>query len=532
MASDSCHIRRQSRHQRDESTSPPRDAEDGRQVARRSREHGSAPSHAGRTIGNAATRLDQWIESQGASRRSCSGFRLLSAGLDAFVARGALIELADRTLDLQYYIFHADNAGAVVVDRLLAAADRGVRVRLLLDDWGTLDKSDEAVAALDAHDNIEIRLFNPYRHRSGARKFAELLTGFARINRRMHNKQLIADGHAVVLGGRNIGDEYFELGNVDFQDLDVLACGPLARQSEESFEAYWKSDLAVPIRSLARTSLSAGSADELRRRVRHRVKTLACSPYIESLREAPLARALRAHELQLTWAESRLLADPPEKLKTPAGTSDDMFLGARLAPHVRAVREELLIVSPYFVPGTRGVGFFGDKARAGVAVRILTNSLAATDVWLVHAGYRKYRRALLERGVSLFELTPQAQGDAGVNGLVGSSHASLHGKTVVLDRRSVFIGSVNIDPRSLEQNTEVGVLVESPALAREVAALFESWTAPERSYELALSRSNDGVVWRSTRDGQPAEYGVEPDVGMARRLGARIFSLLPIEPFI
>lgn len=459
-----------------------------------------------------------------------SGFRLLHTGLDAFVARCVLIESAERSLDLQYYIFHADNTGSIVVDQLIAAADRGVRVRVLLDDWGTADKKDEAVAGLDAHPNIEIRLFNPYLHRTGWRKLAETLTSFARVNRRMHNKQLIADGQAVVLGGRNIGDEYFGLGELDFQDVDVLAAGPIARESAASFDAYWNSPYAIPIAALGTYTISPDAFAEARRALHERVDKLCNSEYARSLADSGLAQAIRARDLRLHWADSTLIADPPDKLTRPAGTRNETYLGARIRPHAQAVRSDLLVVSPYFVPGAEGVAFFADTRRKGASVSILTNSLAATDVWLVHAGYMKYRRPLLAEGVRMYELRPETRTTRTIKGPAGSSRASLHGKTFVFDRSAVFIGSVNLDARSLEQNTEVGVLVHSPELAGEVASLFERWAGPTLAYE--VRQSNGRLEWVGTQDGQAVRFTDEPQAGFWRPLGARIFSLLPIDSLI
>jgi putative cardiolipin synthase len=282
--------------------------------------------------------------------------------------------------------------------------------------------------------------------------------------------------------------------------------------------------------TLARYQLSPQTVDAERRALHERVNSLQDSAYAQALRDSELSQALHAHDLQMHWAESRLIADPPDKVTKPAGTRSETYLGAQFSPYVNAVRSDLLVVSPYFVPGKRGIDFFGGKRKDGVTVRILTNSLAATDVWLVHAGYMKYRRPLLERGVALYELKPEAQGAAGVKGLIGSSHASLHGKTFVLDRTSVFIGSVNIDARSLEQNTEVGVLVNSPQLAAEVAALFERWAGPVLSYEVKLHHaSGPRLVWVATQDGKPVQFTSEPEAGFGRRLGASVFSHLPIE---
>jgi cardiolipin synthase C len=475
------------------------------------------------------TRLEHWIESRAAANGSNgrSAFRLLPTGLDAFVARAVLIELAERTLDLQYYIFHQDQTGSLIVDRLLAAADRGVRVRVLLDDWGTLEKDDESVAGVDAHPNIEVRLFNPYSHRSGLYRLVELLTRFARVNRRMHNKQFIADGVATILGGRNIGDEYFSRGELDFQDVDVLGAGPIARQSTASFETYWTSAWAVPISRLGKFAPDPAAFAPARARLRDRCDRLHDTAYARALAGSDLARDLRAHDLHLHWADARVIADPPDKLAQPAGTRSDAYLRGQISPYVRAARSELLVVSPYFVPGKAGVDLFGDRRAAGVSVCVLTNSLAATDVWLVHAGYMKYRRPLLERGVRLYELRPEAAGARKARtskASVGSSRASLHGKTFVLDRTSVFIGSVNLDPRSLEQNTEVGVLVSSPELAEEVAALFARWSSPELAYEVT-----EGTDARLHWTGG---FTDEPGAGVWRRLGAKLFSHLPIDSLI
>jgi cardiolipin synthase C len=481
-----------------------------------------------------SSRIGRWIDPQVGAHQGRSGFRLLATGVDAFVARAVLIELADRTLDLQYYIFHRDTTGSIVIDRLIAAADRGVRIRLLLDDWGTLEKKDEVVAGLDGHPNIAIRLFNPYVHRSGLGKLGELVTRFARVNRRMHNKQLIADGAAVVLGGRNIGDEYFGAGELEFQDVDVLGVGPVVGEAGASFEAYWSSEFAKPITALGRFTVDPAVFEVKRRELRERVTGLMDSPYARALAQSDLAGDLRAQTVRLHWAEAAMFADPPGKVSEAVGTRSPGYLGARIAAAAQAAQSELLIVSPYFVPGRAGVASIGARGRDGLTVRILTNSLAATDVWLVHAGYRKYRRPLLEQGVRLYELKPSVGGPPRPKGTAGSSRASLHGKTFVFDRSSVFIGSVNLDPRSLEQNTEDGVLVRSNELAREVATLFEQWAAPAVAYEVRPAGGMTGapLEWIGSSDGQVVRFRHEPEAGFWRRLGAAVFSRLPIDRLI
>ncbi|HWC73390.1 MAG TPA: phospholipase D family protein [Gemmatimonadales bacterium] len=474
------------------------------------------------------TRLEQWVTPAVEANAGRSAFRLLPTGLDAFVARAVLIEMAERTLDLQYYIFHRDKSGALITERVIAAADRGVRVRILIDDWGTLEKNDESVADLDAHPNIDVRLFNPYTHRSGFLRLAELVTNFRRVNRRMHNKLFVADGLVTILGGRNIGDEYFSFAELDFQDVDVLAAGPVARQATASFETYWNSRFAIPITQLGKFAPDPATFRAKRESLRARCDLLHDSAYTRALAESSLGQELRADALRVHWADGRIIADPPQKLAQPAGTQSDAYLGEQLSPLASATRSDLLVVSPYFVPGKTGVAFLGDRERDGVSVRVLTNSLAATDVWLVHAGYMKYRRPLLREGVRLFELRPEAAGakrPRAVKAFPGASRASLHGKTFVFDRASVFIGSLNLDPRSLQQNTEVGVLVDCPDLAREVAALFERWSSPELAYEVRPG-SNGGLRW--TPDGLTDE----PGAGFWRRLGVKLCSHLPIDSLI
>jgi len=258
-----------------------------------------------------------------------------------------------------------------------------------------------------------------------------------------------------------------------------------------------------------------------------RCEGLRDSTYARALAGSDLAKDLRAHALHLHWAEGRIIADPPGKISEPVGTRSEAYLGVQVSPYAREARSDLLIVSPYFVPGKDGVQFFGERRRNGVNISVLTNSLAATDVWLVHAGYMKYRRPLLQEGVRLYELRPEAAGGKGPrrSGMtIGSSRASLHGKTFVFDRTSVFIGSVNLDPRSLEQNTEVGVLVQSPELAAEVGRLFDHWASPALAYE--VTRTTGGrLQWTGG-------YTNEPEAGFWRPLGAKFFSHLPIDSLI
>ena len=319
---------------------------------------------------------------------------------------------------------------------------------------------------------------------------------------------------------------------MDFQDLDVLAGGPIGQDATNSFESYWNSAFAIPIAELVKFPASSTTFAVARAALHRRVQESCNSPYAQALAGSDLANDLRAHDLQLHAADAKLIADPPDKLTKPAGTRSDAYLGAQISPYARAAQSDMLVVSPYFVPGKDGVAFFGGKQKDGVSVRVLTNSLAATDVWLVHSGYMKYRRPLLDAGVRLYELRPETRQRAGfIKGMVGSSRASLHGKTFIFDRTSVFVGSVNLDPRSLEQNTEVGVLMSCPELAADVAELFERWASPALAYEVRPTGART-LEWIGTPNGHPVRFTDEPEAGFWRPLGARFFSHLPIDAFI
>jgi putative cardiolipin synthase len=488
------------------------------------------------------TRLHDSVAPRVAAQQGRSGFAVLERGLDAFVARAALAELAERTLDLQYYIVHGDTSGLLLLGRVLAAADRGVRVRLLIDDW-TLHGSDEALARLDAHPSIEVRLFNPAANRSwwSPARWLETIGDVRRINRRMHNKAWIADNTFAIVGGRNLGDEYFEAReDLDYHDLDLLAAGPVVRETSASFDTYWNSDFAVPLATFARETGGKDVLDEVRRRFREHEAAVSESSYARALRGAPLVATLRAGTVPLHWGEARLLADDPEKLKRPVddpslqGESRKLLLSGQLSELAPPPQRELLAVAPYFVPGDAGVASFGALVGRGVSVRVLTNSLMSNDVLATQAGYAKYREALLRAGVSLYELKPSGPGRGGGvklrDSIIGSSRAALHEKSFVIDRSTVFVGSLNLDPRSVRLNSEVGVLVRSAPLAAEIAAIFERNAAPASAWRVELRDSR--VAWiDGSGDGARV---VEDDPGSSawRRFMQRVYGVLAPESLL
>lgn len=469
-----------------------------------------------------------------AEHAGLSGFRLLPEGVEAFTAIRTLADRAEHTLDVQYYMVHTDGSGKLLIDRLLAAADRGVRVRVLLDDLYALE-SDKQVAALDQHPNLEIRIFNPWRWRNNPVAVGlESLLDVGRINHRMHNKLFVADNAAMVLGGRNWGDEYFQLdGDLDFRDLDVFAVGPIVHQASQVFDEYWNSKWAVPITGRADLSPQPRDLQRIRDDLDAHREEMERSPYTRAVANARLTVALREHRLELEFAPARLVADPPDKVRGNGHRLRSSFLFARFQQVMPPAQRELLISSPYFVPSHAGLKFLRDAVRRGVDVRVLTNSYLANDVPAVHSGYAPYRNDLLRDGIRLFELkreAPLAARQSVLERGFGSTNASLHTKAMVVDRRAVFIGSLNIDPRSILRNTEDGLVIESPALAEQAARLLLRAMSPEVSYEVELAgKSTFRLVWVTQVEGKPRVLEHEPGMTPWIRFKLWILRLLPFE---
>jgi putative cardiolipin synthase len=448
-----------------------------------------------------------------------SGVFALQDGLDAFAARVLLAGAAEHTLDVQYYIWHRDMSGALLLEALHRAADRGVRVRLLLDDNNTAGL-DPWIAALDAHPSIEVRLFNPFKHRRW--RILDYLFDFGRVNRRMHNKSFTADGQATIIGGRNVGDEYFGAGqDISFVDLDVIAVGPVVEEVTRDFERYWASGSAVSAALVVPPAPESAIAEigAAAHRVEHDPIGVK---YIHAVTAAPFVRDLLEGNLRLEWATVHMVSDDPAKGLGRA--SDDKLLWQRLHQVVDSPKRELELVSPYFVPGKQGVEELAALARAGVHITVLTNALEATDVPAVHAGYAKRRKPLLAAGIQLYELRRLAGGrSARGSGLMGSSSSSLHAKTFAVDRQRLFVGSFNFDPRSARLNTEMGFVIESPKLASLIADAC-THNVPERAYKVTLTKSA-ALQWS---DGQ-RQFHSEPGTSLGRRLLVGFLSLLPIE---
>ncbi|MDO9285966.1 MAG: phospholipase D family protein [Aquabacterium sp.] len=481
------------------------------------------------------TALGRAFADQLAATPGQSGFRLLSTGQDAFVARAALADAAQQSLDLQYHSVARDATATMLLYRALQAAQRGVRVRLLIDD---LDASgrDPDFAAMATHPNVQVRVFNPFSRRftSGLARVIDYLGDGARLNRRMHNKLWIADNAAALIGGRNLGNAYFSAdGQANFADLDVLAAGPVVQEASRSFDAFWNSEWAVPIEAFTGPARNARPLEQLMAELDASARAFHDSEYAQALRSTDLGRQVGSGEVALTAAAATLLHDPPAKLQaqTPAPTDSVMV---RLRGAADATRSELLIVSPYFVPSESGMDLMCALRRRGVQVRVLTNSLASTDVVAVHAGYVRYRARLLACGITLHELRPSVVGPGSVRRVL-SSVVSLHGKAIVFDRRSALIGSMNLDPRSRLSNTEIGVLIDSPALGQQLADWFDEAAAPERAFRVELSEPGNPaspLVWTGRDDGQPVRFSGEPLARWWQHLAASLLGLLVPEDLL
>jgi putative cardiolipin synthase len=464
-----------------------------------------------------------------------SGVRLVEQNALAFAYRAATATAAASSIDVQYYIWHDDLTGRLLAAELLRAAERGVRVRVLVDDIDARAKHD-LFRVVDQHPNVEVRIFNPFYSRSGSVGLAtEWLTRADRLNRRMHNKIWLIDSRIAIVGGRNIGDEYFGASEFsNFSDLDVVLVGPVVADVSRAFDEYWNNSNAVPVSRLDPREPDPESLAKLVEGAREYQLQAGESPYIAALRdERKRAELLANRPPPLRVDTVQLLVDDPAKVGAETTGLESSNVLSGLAGLMSAAADELLIVSPYFVPRKEGARSLIKGAQRGVRIAVLTNSLAATDVAAVHTGYARQRRELLKGGVELFEMKRKAGSEEGRNqiSVTGSSGASLHTKAMIIDQRWVYIGSMNLDPRSAFLNTEMGVLVDSPELADQVRAQFQRTTSPELSYRVVVEEG-EGLVWYDRVRGKDRRLEREPDASAGRRLGVTLLRVLPIDSLL
>jgi len=476
------------------------------------------------------TRLARALHDEMDAHPGQSGFLLLTSGVDAFVARALLTQSAERSIDAQYYLYHDDLTSRLFTDQLLKAADRGVRVRLLVDDI-VLEDSDFAAAVMESHPNIEVRIFNPFSRNSS--RIIQLVTRLGSVTRRMHNKSFTVDNQTTILGGRNIGNSYFEADpDLDFHDLDVMGVGPVAKEVSVSFDRYWNNQLAYPASVLNGKPCTTEEMKQKRQLLKEFVAQQADSANLIALQESKLAHNIRHGRVRYHWGEAEVLYDEPEKLVQDFSKTE-FHLTSKIEPYFEGVQKELIIFSPYFVPGKQVAAFLRRLSERGVRVRILTNSLASTDVSIVHAGYAKYRKGLLRAGIELYEMNQKTTKEdrKRKRGKFGSSKASLHAKAFIFDRKQVFIGSLNLDHRAILHNTEIGVVLASREIANRVGDWFDR-NIEQKTFRLELRTDKDGyeqILWHGIENGEPRIFEVDPYTGFWRRFGIGFMRLLPIE---
>ena len=467
------------------------------------------------------TSIGQLFDDAAAQHPEQSGFSLIRNGREAFTARIALTDLAEKSLDLQYYIWEDDPTGRILAERLIRAADRGVRVRVLVDDISASGR-DAAIAAMDAHPNIEIRIFNPFANRDAT--FFDYLVDFDRVNHRMHNKSIIADNAVAIIGGRNVGDIYFQVATAaNYRDLDIAAAGPVVRQISGVFDHFWNGEWAVPIAALADRTYGEEDLKRLTTSLRTRIAE-DDYPYPLDQDVASLESQLALVRDQFVWAPGQIVWDDPAAIE--AGIQQGTIVKG-LTRKVDTLEKELLIESAYFVVRQAYVDKVAELSGRGVRVRALTNSLASNDVIAAHAGHAQHRKELIENGLELYEM----RADAGAirQRVVGrESKAALHAKAMVFDREAVFVGSFNLDPRSASINTEAGLYVESPELAEQLATWMDEGVQPENAYRVLLDENGD-LVWVTEVDGVEVRYDAEPGATFGNRLLIGLINVLPVE---
>ncbi len=485
------------------------------------------------------TRLGGQFESAAREHEGNSGFRIFPAGADGFLLRMQMIHSAERTLDLQYFIFRGDETGRLLSDAVLHAADRGVRVRILVDDGETV-AGDEQLTTLAAHPSIELRIFNPFAYRGHTEllRAIEFLFNSARLDYRMHNKLLVVDNAIALIGGRNIGDQYFQIDpDSQFADDDVFVGGPISRKLSGTFDEYWNSALSIPIQALSGGKTSRAELNEHRRQLHQETRQLAADgiDYAQKVASGQPFEGIISGLLPLTWAPAQVVCDSPDKKKVESGAMVGRLMQRAVANATKAVQSELLMITPYLIPGREGMQTFKELRQHDVRVRILTSSLESATVLAAQAGYMHYRVPLLEDGVELYEirsLLGNTKGSGETAHIARYGNYSLHAKLFVFDRQRLFIGSMNFDQRSLHLNTEIGLIIDSSVLAQQIATRFEAMVLPQNAYRLEARPNGAAVpnlVWHTQEAGKAVAYDTEPARSEWQRIKVNMLSILPLD---
>ena len=480
------------------------------------------PSTAIRDTGD--TRLAKKARSLLDGHAGESGFHMLSDGVEAMAARLILIEKSDVAIDVQYYYILPDVTGALLLKYLVKAADRGVRVRILLDDIST-EGYEQVFAVLTVNPNIEIRLTNPFANRRA--RSLDGLTDFQRVNHRMHNKSMTFDNQVTIVGGRNIAIEYFGAGDVfNYRDLDVMAVGQVADEVSTEFDTYWNASEAVPVNAFVDPDDSAESAEAVQGRIATAIEEAETTPYIDALKSSINDLLLDEISRTLIWAPARVVYDRPYGETGTGDVEGPEVLAGILVDAVEQATEEIFVISPYFVPGDSGMELFRKLRERGVRCVVVTNSLASTDVAAVYGGYKDYQKPLLEMGVELWELMAYPDKPGNKRG-ASTDRKSLHAKTFAIDSSQLFVGSFNWDPRSVGINTEMGVLIESVELASQLVNTV-STVLPGAAWQLRLN-DKDKVEWVNVAHEQEIVYTKPPQTSAWRRFSANVTNFKALE---
>lgn len=461
-----------------------------------------------------------------------SGFRIFENGSQSLTARLALVRLAQKTVDLQYYAIANDVTSNLMMEALIRAAHRGVRVRLLIDSF-TVNDMEDALLALNGVENIEIRVFNPLttQDQSYLSRLGSLFTELPQANKRMHNKALISDNQMAIMGGRNLSDEYFDADDeFEFKDMDVLTAGPITNEMSKSFDEYWNDQNAFPVDAVYKPNKDPKAIEQLRSDLKQNWDEQTKDPKRRQQLVSPLPEIMKDPALKLVWAKSELASDDPDKIERPTSIHHSEPL-KYLVSLLDTAKHEFIIISAYFVPKDEGVEWLGSLEQKGIHVRILTNSLASTDVVAVHSGYAPYREALLRKGIELYELIPigEKRSRQRLLGRKQPPRAGLHSKVYVIDGRHTIIGSFNLDPRSVELNTEMAIVIHSEELSQQVQKMFARAIQPNVSYHLMFDQSGKELRWQGIEKGKKLRYSHDPHSGVWRNIQNFVVTILPVE---
>jgi putative cardiolipin synthase len=492
------------------------------------------------------TQLGRVFSDASAAHPGLSALRLVPIGLDGFLLRAEMIDRAEKTIDLQYYIFRSDESGRLLAEAVLRAADRGVRVRLLIDDFDNTGQ-DAQVNALDAHPNIQVRLYNPLAYRGNVQllRWAELLIHDPRLDYRMHNKLMVVDNTIALVGGRNVGDDYFQIAaKGQLGDYEVFAAGPIVPTLSQSFDEFWASTPSIPVEALANGPIPPQTLTDYRQSLtlKRQGKQADGSDYASRVLTGEPLNSVLSGRLPLVWARATLWYDTPEKGRVEKDEKSGRLMRGAIFEAAVAAHTEIIMISAFLVPGEDGMMLFDDLHRRAVTTRVLTNSMESSSAWAPFASYLHYRADLLADQVELYEIRdqPGSVRGTGQNAQMSSfGNYALHTKLYIFDRQKIFIGSMNFDERSLYLNTEMGLMIDSPELAQQGVALFEGLVQPTNSYHLLMASPPGAddqpaqgpahLTWRTMENGQPVDYDTDPARNTWQRWNVRLLSLLPLD---